>query len=46
VDPAKAVASGNTVSNLGKTYYFCSQKCKEKFQNKSAGTASKQASGR
>jgi Cu(I)/Ag(I) efflux system membrane fusion protein len=45
VDPAKATASGNTVSYHGTTYYFCSEKCKEKFQNKSA-TASKQASGR
>jgi Cu(I)/Ag(I) efflux system membrane fusion protein len=46
VDPAKATASGNTVSYRGTTHYFCSQKCKEEFQNKSAGTASKQASGR
>jgi Cu(I)/Ag(I) efflux system membrane fusion protein len=46
VDPAKATASGNTVSYRGTTYYFCSQKCKEKFQNKSAGTASRQASGK
>jgi len=45
VDPAKATASGNTVSYHGTTYYFCSEKCKEKFQNESA-TTSKQASGR
>jgi Cu(I)/Ag(I) efflux system membrane fusion protein len=46
VDPAKAAASGNTLAYQGRTYYFCSKKCKEKYQNDSAGTASKQASGR
>jgi len=46
VDPAKAAASGNTLAYQGSTYYFCSKKCKEKYQNDSAGTASKQASGR
>src|SRR5229473_1556684 len=44
VDPAKAAASGNTLAYQGSTYYFCSKKCKEKYQNDSAGTASKQAS--
>lgn len=46
VHPAKAAESGNTFTYHGTTYYFCSQKCKEKFQNKSAGTTSKQASGK
>jgi len=46
VDPSKAVASGNTLAYGGATYYFCSPKCKEKFHNNSAGTASTHASGR
>jgi Cu(I)/Ag(I) efflux system membrane fusion protein len=46
VDPAKAKASGNTLAYQGTTYFFCSQKCKDKFQNKSTGTVYKQASGR
>ncbi|MGB7844894.1 MAG: efflux RND transporter periplasmic adaptor subunit [Candidatus Acidiferrum sp.] len=46
VDAAKSAESGNKLTYHGATYYFCSQKCKEKFQNKSALTASKQASGR
>ncbi len=46
VDPASAAKSGNTLTSQGVTYYFCSAKCKEKFQNKSADTTSKQASGR
>jgi RND family efflux transporter MFP subunit len=46
VDPAKATSSGNSLAFHGKTYYFCSKKCKEKYQDNSAGTVSKQASGR
>jgi YHS domain-containing protein len=46
VDPAKATVSGYKLAYHGTTYYFCSEKCKEKFQNQSAGTASQQASGR
>jgi len=46
VDPANAAKSGNTLAYQGTTYYFCSQKCKEKFQSKSADAGSKQASGR
>jgi len=46
VDPAKAAKSGCSLSYHGSTYYFCSKKCKEKYQNNSASTASKQASGR
>lgn len=33
VDPARATASGNTISNGNTTYYFCSQHCKQTFQN-------------
>jgi membrane fusion protein, copper/silver efflux system len=46
VNPDTAAESGNTLAYHSATYYFCSQKCKEKFQNKSAGVASKQAFGR
>jgi len=31
IDPAKAVAEGNTVTRDGATYYFCSDRCKKKF---------------
>jgi YHS domain-containing protein len=41
VDPAKAVASGNTLAYNGSTYYFCSSKCKQAFQNDSPGSASR-----
>ena len=33
VDPAKAAASGNTLAYHGATYYFCSTKCKQAFQD-------------
>ena len=33
VDPAGSLASGNTESYLGKTYYFCSRSCRDKFRN-------------
>jgi len=33
VDPAAAAASGNTLVYRGTTYYFCSRRCKETFQN-------------
>ncbi len=46
VDPAEVAKSGNTLAYHGSTYYFCSKKCKEKYLNNSADTASKQASGR
>ena len=46
VDPAEAAKSGNNLAYHGSTHYFCSKKCKEEYQNNSAGTASKQASGR
>ena len=39
VDPAKAAASGNTLTYRGVTYYFCSRRCKEAFQNDPAGSA-------
>jgi Cu(I)/Ag(I) efflux system membrane fusion protein len=46
VDPAKAKKSGYSLAYHGKTYYFCSKKCKDKYQENSAGAATKQASGR
>jgi len=46
VDPAKAAKTGNTVTVGGVTYYFCSSQCKGKFQNSSASSVSKQASGK
>ena len=47
VDPAKLRQNPAILSpHRGATYYFCSAKCKETFQNKSADTTSKQASGR
>ena len=39
VDPAKAIASGNTLAYRGATYYFCSRQCKDAFQNDPAGSA-------
>jgi Cu(I)/Ag(I) efflux system membrane fusion protein len=41
VDPVKAEASGNTFAYRGTTYYFCSAKCKQEFQNDPAGSASR-----
>lgn len=41
VEPAKAAASGNTLAYHGSTYYFCSSKCKQAFQNDSPGSASR-----
>jgi membrane fusion protein, copper/silver efflux system len=46
VDREVAAKSGNSVELQGTTYYFCSKKCKEKYQLNSANIASKQASGR
>jgi Cu(I)/Ag(I) efflux system membrane fusion protein len=34
IDPAKAVAEGHTISRDGVTYYFCSDRCKRKFNEK------------
>jgi Cu(I)/Ag(I) efflux system membrane fusion protein len=31
IDPAKAIADGNTLTRDGVTYYFCSDSCKKKF---------------
>src|SRR5438874_206534 len=31
IDPAKAVAAGNTLHRDGATYYFCSERCKRNF---------------
>ncbi|MGA7415801.1 MAG: efflux RND transporter periplasmic adaptor subunit [Bryobacteraceae bacterium] len=39
VDVAKAIASGNSLVHGGTTYYFCSKKCKEAFQNETANSA-------
>jgi len=41
VDPAKAAASGNSLAYRGATYYFCSRKCKEAFQNDPTGSTGK-----
>ncbi len=41
VDTAKAVASGNTFAYRGATYYFCSSKCKQAFQDDPARAASR-----
>ncbi len=41
VDPAKALASGNTLAYNGSTYYFCSSKCKQAFQSDPAGSAAR-----
>jgi Cu(I)/Ag(I) efflux system membrane fusion protein len=35
-DAEKATKTGNTVAYHGSTYYFCSAKCKEKFQSNPA----------
>jgi Cu(I)/Ag(I) efflux system membrane fusion protein len=32
VDAAKAIAEGNTLTRDGITYYFCSDRCKKKFE--------------
>ena len=39
VDPAKAMAAGNTLAFQGDTYYFCSSKCKQAFQSDPQGLA-------
>jgi hypothetical protein len=36
VDPASAVASGDTLADRTTTYYFCSKQCKQEFQSKQA----------
>jgi Cu(I)/Ag(I) efflux system membrane fusion protein len=41
VDPAKSLAAGNTLAYNGSTYYFCSSKCKQAFQNDPLGSASR-----
>ena len=41
VDPARALASGNTLAYNGSTYYFCSSRCKQAFQNDPSGSASR-----
>ena len=45
VDPAEAAASGNTLAYRGSTYYFCSDKCKEAFQNNPSGSANEGPGG-
>jgi len=34
IDPAKAIAEGNSITRDGVTYYFCSDRCKRKFSEK------------
>lgn len=46
VDPVVAAKSGNSLEVQGTKLYFCSRKCKEKYQSNSANLAPKQASGR
>jgi YHS domain-containing protein len=41
VDPAKAVASGNSLAVGGATYYFCSSKCKQAFQDNPTSSANR-----
>lgn len=41
IDPAEAAASGNTITDRGATYYFCSRQCKESFRNDLARAAGK-----
>ncbi len=45
VDPAEAAASGNTLAYRGSTYYFCSDKCKQAFQNNPSGSANEGPGG-
>jgi len=42
VDLAKATASGNTLTYRGTTYYFCSAKCKQTFEDDKARLADRQ----
>jgi Cu(I)/Ag(I) efflux system membrane fusion protein len=42
VDPVKAVAAGHTLAYNGSTYYFCSSKCKQTFQNDPLGSGRRQ----
>jgi membrane fusion protein, copper/silver efflux system len=32
IDPAKAAAAGRSIVRGGKTYYFCSEECRQKFE--------------
>jgi RND family efflux transporter MFP subunit len=41
VSARQAADSGNTVAYHGSTYYFCSSRCKEKFQSDPAGSLKK-----
>ena len=38
-DKAKAIASGNIIESAGKTYYFCSARCKSKFHGEPSTSA-------
>jgi Cu(I)/Ag(I) efflux system membrane fusion protein len=38
-DKAKAIASGNVITSGGKTYYFCSARCKSKFHGNNTTAA-------
>jgi Cu(I)/Ag(I) efflux system membrane fusion protein len=44
VDPAEAAASANTIDYRGTTYYFCSRRCKQAFQDEHSGAGSKRQS--
>ena len=45
IDPAKAVAEGNTLTRDGVTYYFCSDRCKKKFDAQPEHYSAMNASG-
>jgi YHS domain-containing protein len=42
VEMAHAAAEGNTASRGGKTYYFCSRDCKQKFEQSGKSMAANQ----
>jgi Cu+-exporting ATPase len=44
VTPAESVAAGNTESYRGKTYYFCSSSCRDKFHRDPAHSLHKSQS--
>jgi membrane fusion protein, copper/silver efflux system len=45
VDPAESVAAGNTETYQGKTYYFCSRSCRDKFHKDPQSLLSGNGSG-
>jgi len=41
LDPATAIASGNTLPYPGGTHYFCSKQCKEAYRSDPSNTANR-----